>query len=154
MHFELLQRNRFACDVRLGLKTTSWAFSQLPWNIFCLSDDRRITFKLHLHHNNRTLTESQQYGIGLTQSDLVWAITNAEPNKYPNTPVKVCIVDTGYDGNHQDLPKSGITTTQTGYGNALEDGDGHGTHVSGVVGAIGNNDRGIVGGKSYTFFCL
>ena len=37
---------------------------------------------------------------------------------------------------------------QTSYGDYLVDGDGHGTHVAGVIGAVGNNDSGIVGGKS------
>ena len=61
------------------------------------------------------------------------------------TPLKVCIIDTGYDYNHEDLPKDGVTTTETKYGTALVDGDGHGTHCAGVIGAIGNNNIGVVG---------
>ena len=78
----------------------------------------------------RRLQESQEYGIALTQAPSVWALTKSRPNKYPNTPVKVCIVDTGYDGGHIDLPRSSrVTGTNTGYGNALTDGDGHGKFV-------------------------
>ena len=105
--------------------------------------DRHLTQQ----QQNRTLMESQQYGIAQIQAPDVWALTKKYPNKYPNTPVKVCIVDTGYDSSHNDLPKVGVTGTNCGYGNALDDGDGHGTHCAGVIGAVGNNGRGIVGGK-------
>ncbi|KAL7527008.1 hypothetical protein ACHAXR_001756 [Thalassiosira sp. AJA248-18] len=111
-----------------------------------LNNQNHFNITTHQPQNhNRTLGESQQYGIGLTQANAVWALTKSKPNKYRNTPVKVCIVDTGYDGSHEDLPKVGITTTETGYGEALTDGDGHGTHCAGVIGALGNNNKGIVG---------
>ena len=118
--------------------------------------------ELHLRHNrnlqdqptsnttmikdHRSLVEQQQYSIEQIQADQVWSLTNSRRNRYPNTPVGVCIVDTGYDKNHEDLPKSGLTGTNTGYGSAFVDRDGHGTHCAGVIGALGN-DLGIVGGK-------
>lgn len=102
------------------------------------------------HRQRRQLAEAKQYGIDLTQSSSAWAhIQQQQSNdasSYPNTPVRVCIIDTGYDVTHEDLPKKNITGTQTTYGDYLVDGDGHGTHVAGVIGAIGNNDVGIVGG--------
>eukprot|EP00584_Thalassiosira_punctigera_P005395 CAMPEP_0172545124 /NCGR_PEP_ID=MMETSP1067-20121228/15122_1 /TAXON_ID=265564 ORGANISM="Thalassiosira punctigera, Strain Tpunct2005C2" /NCGR_SAMPLE_ID=MMETSP1067 /ASSEMBLY_ACC=CAM_ASM_000444 /LENGTH=780 /DNA_ID=CAMNT_0013331809 /DNA_START=135 /DNA_END=2474 /DNA_ORIENTATION=- len=101
--------------------------------------------RLLTHRQNRTLMESQQYGIAQTQASAIWALTESKPNKYLNSPVKVCIVDTGYDSSHEDLPKVGVTSTNTGYGDPLQDGDGHGTHCAGVIGAVGNNGRGIVG---------
>ena len=104
-------------------------------------------------HDGRSLQEQQQYGLSLTQAREVWSVTRSRPNKYPNTPVRVCIVDTGYDRTHEDLPKSDITSTECGYGDALTDGDGHGTHCAGVIGAV-SNDKGIVGGKHYVFRLL
>lgn len=103
------------------------------------------------HRQRRQLAEAKQYGIDLTQSSSVWAHIQQSKDEnssssYPNTPVRVCIIDTGYDVTHEDLPKKNITGTQTTYGDYLVDGDGHGTHVAGVIGAIGNNDVGIVGG--------
>lgn len=71
---------------------------------------------------NRVLAEDQQYGVEMTQADEVWALVQSRPNKYPSEPVKVCIVDTGYDVNHEDLPKSGVVTvTDTGFGSPLID---------------------------------
>ncbi|KAL7547163.1 hypothetical protein ACHAWF_010485 [Thalassiosira exigua] len=96
---------------------------------------------------NRTLIERDTYGVGLIKAPEVWELTNKRANQYTNTPVKVCIVDTGYDLGHIDLPnkRDGLTSTDTGYGNPYTDVDGHGTHCAGVIGALGGNNRGIRG---------
>ncbi len=119
-----------------------------------ISNDQRTTaiptttMQKQQQHRHRQLAEAKQYGIDLTQSSSVWShILQSNPATYPNTPVKVCIIDTGFDIEHEDLPKKNITGTQTSYGDYLVDGDGHGTHVAGVIGAVGNNNVGVVGGK-------
>lgn len=59
---------------------------------------------------------------------------------------KVCIIDTGYDRDHLDLP-SGDTITGDSFGpeSWYQDGNGHGTHVAGTIAALGGNGRGVVG---------
>lgn len=93
----------------------------------------------------RSLEEVQQYGNRLIEADDIWSTVSSQPNRYVNTPVKVCIIDTGYSIDHDDLPENGVTQTDVGYGSSFFDADGHGTHCAGVIGAIGDNDRGIVG---------
>ncbi|MDP3845542.1 MAG: S8 family serine peptidase [Pseudomonas sp.] len=87
------------------------------------------------------MAEQVPYGIPMVQANQL------ADNNISN--MKVCIVDTGYDLGHQDLPSSGITGND-GYGsvdsgNWYEDGDGHGTHVAGTIAALGGNDLGVVG---------
>jgi serine protease len=61
---------------------------------------------------------------------------------------KVCIIDTGIDIQHPDLPSSNkivAGTTQIEFESWDQDGHGHGTHVAGTISAIGGNGQGIVG---------
>ena len=56
-------------------------------------------------------------------------------------PIAVAVIDTG-SGPHSDLNIIGGKNCQTG--NSFNDGNGHGTHVAGTIGAI-NNTAGVVG---------
>eukprot|EP00985_Skeletonema_marinoi_P009701 scaffold4522_cov145-Skeletonema_marinoi.AAC.7 len=96
-------------------------------------------------HLRRSLEEVEQYGNQLIQANDILTAVSSQPNRYINTPVKVCIIDTGYNIDHEDLPKDGVTQTDVGYGSAFVDNDGHGTHCAGVIGAIGGNEKGVAG---------
>ena len=69
----------------------------------------------------------------------------------PGNPIgqkKVCVVDTGYDITHEDLPKAsdgvaGYTPVDYSPEVWSSDGHGHGTHCAGTIGAIGNNAVGV-----------
>lgn len=58
---------------------------------------------------------------------------------------KVCIVDSGVDSNHPDLIDVNFNGNWSSYGgNWAEDAVGHGTHISGIIGAV-NNGAGVRG---------
>ena len=57
--------------------------------------------------------------------------------------VEVAVIDTG-SGPHPDLNIVGGTNCSTGAKNNYGDGNGHGTHVAGTIGAL-NNTNGVVG---------
>lgn len=57
--------------------------------------------------------------------------------------VKVAILDTGYARGHPDLQRA-VKAYRDFTGQGIYDGDGHGTHVAGIVGARAN-DIGVVG---------
>lgn len=84
-----------------------------------------------------------------------WGIINSSPN------VVVAVIDTGIDFNHPDLSANIWTNPHpgslSGYSNDLhgwnfyantnspQDDNFHGTHVSGTIGAVGNNGVGVAG---------
>lgn len=61
--------------------------------------------------------------------------------------IKVCVIDSGYDITHEDKPIGPFVDGTDDIGGAGpwdEDGDGHGTHVSGTINAL-DNDLGVIG---------
>ena len=69
----------------------------------------------------------------------------------PASHIKICVVDTGYDLGHDDLPTENVTgwdpssDEDPGFGVWYVDGeDGHGTHVAGTIGAIGGNNGELI----------
>ncbi|KAK1746751.1 subtilase family serine peptidase [Skeletonema marinoi] len=86
--------------------------------------------------HGRRLAEETPYGINMVNASHVWPET-------PLANIKICVVDTGYDLGHVDLPTDGVQ----GYNqyNQLwsNDGNSHGTHCAGTIGAIGGNDIGV-----------
>lgn len=103
---------------------------------------------------HRHLEEHIPYGIRMINAAGVHAIT---PDGIKE-PKKICIVDTGYTNGHPDLPvldasSDGYTVYGSSWGTDMF---GHGTHVAGTIGAIGNNDVGVPGVNSdpdkFSFF--
>ena len=97
--------------------------------------------------NGRRLAEESPYGIGMVRADEVWG----EDPPAGAQPITICVVDTGYDDGHDDLPSStahgvdGFTPSGSTYSGQVwsVDGHGHGTHCAGTIGAIGENDIGV-----------
>jgi subtilisin family serine protease len=104
----------------------------------------------------------QQYGPKLIGAERVWDFTTGSSNTV------VAVLDTGVNYNHVDLNANmwrnpgevagdGIDNDSNGYIDDLYgidavnndssplDDNGHGTHVAGTIGAVGNNKVGVTG---------
>ena len=57
---------------------------------------------------------------------------------------KVCVIDTGYDLNHEDLPKLNVGGNNNVGNLWSSDGNGHGSHCVGTIAAV-ENGVGVVG---------
>ena len=112
--------------------------------------NRGRSFKNDLgHHLQSTTDDGDQvtpYGIKMVQADQV-------DNKIACRK-KVCVIDSGYYIEHEDLPDQPDDVTGKSFVSNCtlpdncpwdkDDHNGHGTHVAGTIAAI-NNDKGVVG---------
>lgn len=84
------------------------------------------------------LAQTAPYGIAMVQADDL----SLQP---PSANRKVCIIDSGYDLGHEDLPTNNVNgTNDSGTGNWYTDENSHGTHVAGTIAAV-DNALGVVG---------
>jgi subtilisin family serine protease len=101
---------------------------------------------------------SEQWALAVTGLPVAWQVETGSSN-----PVTVAVLDTGFDLDHEDLAgrflpgydfcgkletvgegeERRTVCSETDADPSL--GGNHGTHVSGLLAALGNNSRGIVG---------
>lgn len=117
-------------------------------------------YRLHASPNDARFSEL--YGIQKISTPLAWDLTTGSANTV------VAVIDTGIKYTHEDLAANmwknpgeingngidddgnGFIDDFYGYDFFYNDSDpldehGHGTHVAGTIGAVGNNSIGIVG---------
>jgi len=115
--------------------------------------------KIHAIPNDTGFTSL--WGMQKIAAPLAWDITTGNPS------VTVAVIDTGVDYLHSDLGANiwsnpnellnGLDDDGNGFvddirgwnfagaNNNPMDGNGHGTHVAGIIGAVGNNQQGVTG---------
>lgn len=117
--------------------------------------------------NNTGSNDSGSSRNGVEGADVraiqAWDVTSGSGD------VKVAVIDTGIDYNHPDLQgniwineaekagEAGVDDDKNGYVDDIHgfdfanndgdplDGHGHGTHCSGTIGAVHNNEQGVAG---------
>jgi len=87
---------------------------------------------------------NNQWALPKISAPSAWDITTGIND------IKVAILDTGINGNHEDLQGKitegyNVITDSVITANDNSDDHGHGTMIAGVIGAIANNNKGIAG---------
>jgi uncharacterized protein YjdB len=79
------------------------------------------------------------WGLKKIRADEAWDTTTGDAT------VSIAVIDTGIAG-HPDLDQNLDRVWVKDFsGEGITDTDGHGTHVSGTIGAVGNNEIGVTG---------
>lgn len=156
--------SEFAGVIGAVVTKTYPSLSELSNNVFALihSDDiNPEEYAKELLKNPNVIAASPNYIVRAAvvpddthMSDL-WGLNainmpSAWEKETGSSSVYVAVIDSGIDWTNPDLSAnvarslgftaSGITSTQPGFDNY-----GHGTHVAGTIGAVGNNGAGITG---------
>jgi subtilisin family serine protease len=105
------------------------------------------TTKAWKRPTNDRLIRYQQYSIDSLDLDHVWKTTQGARD------VVVAVIDTGVDVTHPDLAPNILPGKNFAMGLSSEDpraddpmdDNGHGTHVSGTIAALGSNNIGVAG---------
>ena len=94
---------------------------------------------------NDTYTPSNNdglWGLNYINAPEAWEITKGNENIY------IAVLDSGIDYENPDISANYDRTYSKNFlsgSDTVKDENGHGTHVSGTIGAVGNNSLGICG---------
>ncbi len=132
-----------------------------------------VTSAMKIYHDDWTGFGDEIFWPYMWNMEIIKAYEGWQifPNQYwtsatkPSTAIRVAVIDSGVDPDHPDFANAGGTSSNiaeggqldhalgcrvsngvTTYGPlAFDDENGHGTHVSGIIAAAGNNNAGVIG---------
>lgn len=82
----------------------------------------------------------QQWNMDIISAPAAWEVTTGSSG------ITVAIIDSGVDVAHPELQSRIVYGYDYIGGDTVpDDQNGHGTHVAGIIGAIGNNGQGVAG---------
>ena len=124
---------------RAALKGYSARMS--PTAVARIQQDSRV---LYVQRDGVVTTAAQTTPTGVNRSNADASPTAAIDGVDNRVNIDVAVIDTGVDLDHPDLNVYTAGAKNCSTGRSADDGNGHGTHVAGTVGAIDNGD-GVVG---------
>ena len=106
-----------------------------------LQDDSRV---LYVQRDGIARATAQSTPTGITRSQAVASPTASIDGADQRVDVDVAVIDTGVDLDHPDLNVYSAGARNCSNGRSADDGNGHGTHVAGTIGAV-DDTAGVVG---------
>ncbi|GAA2721803.1 S8 family serine peptidase [Actinocorallia aurantiaca] len=106
-----------------------------------LAKDPRVRF---VQPDRSVRLEAQTTPTGVDRVDAEASPTSGLDNVDGRVDVDVAVIDTGIQPDHPDLNVHSAGAKSCTGGTGAVDGNGHGTHVAGTIGAL-DNDQGVVG---------
>merc|ERR1712012_806242 len=110
---------------------------------FKIEQDQK-RFVLQATPDERRLAEDIPWGISRTYQGSGIPPLSYYPSADDMT-YTVCVIDSGYDISHPDLPNDATFADSSQGNSALTDTCNHGTHCAETIGAIGGNNQGVIG---------
>lgn len=106
-----------------------------------IEQDSRV---LLVQRDGTVTADAQSTPTGINRADAELSPTASINGTDERVNVDVAVIDTGIDLDHPDLNVYSAGAKNCSTGNSADDGNGHGTHVSGTIGAL-DNSTGVVG---------
>lgn len=106
-----------------------------------VASDSRV---LSVQADRKVTTTAQSTPTGINRSDAELSTTASIDSTDDRVNVDVAVIDTGIDLDHPDLNVHTAGAKNCSTGSSANDGNGHGTHVAGTIGAL-DNSSGVVG---------
>ncbi|MEH0824185.1 MULTISPECIES: S8 family serine peptidase [unclassified Micromonospora] len=106
-----------------------------------IAGDSRVLF---VQADGVATTTAQSTPTGINRADAELSPTAKINGVDERVNVDVAVIDTGVDLDHPDLNVHTAGAKNCSTGRTADDGNGHGTHVAGTIGAL-DNSTGVVG---------
>ena len=141
-----VETNTILVHIKSNFLTTEKLITRLNEDPNVISASPNYIYRINRVPNDPMYNHSVLWGLRAINMPAAWDNETGSASKY------VAVLDTGILATHDDLKDNVDTSLSkdfTGKG-AYTDGHGHGTHVSGTIGAKGNNGVGLVGVNWHT----
>jgi subtilisin family serine protease len=125
------------------MQPTAAAYAASPEVVFAEPD---YIGQLSYMPNDPEFLDGSQWGLTKVNASTAWDATDANSHAVNGNGIIVAVVDSGVDTLHCDLALNCVagwdflTGTST-----VTDPHGHGTHIAGIIAAVGNNLEGVIG---------
>lgn len=134
--------------LRSGEKTTAELLQALEGNPAVLAASPNYRVYATRTPNDPYYTNNSLWGLNAIRAPEAWDRSVGSRGVY------VAVLDTGINYNHEDLAANMGRDQNGHFGRDIvnsdndpmdDNGDSHGTHVAGTIGAVGNNGLGVAG---------